>query len=315
MKTWKTDLHFPYIGSGPYCYTNSIAMMLGERSPRTAVIEFATSSPFGMQLIGGTLPFFDPYGWTPEATIDHALAVMGFTAEVVNGKDADDALSHLEAALENGPALVGPVEMGHLRYQPGKNGAIGADHYLVVLAVDGGRVLMHDPQGYPYASLPLDDFMDAWRAETIDYGSPFTMRTAFRQVRDVPEEEIIRASIPAAIRWLSMDGSHDLPAGSLGNGDAAERLAERIEAGCDSELRDDLIHFLIRVGTRRVADAATCLARVGHGQASQIAAEQAKLIGLLQYLLVVGEDATTASVLRELAPTYDRLREALINQL
>ncbi|MBU5442139.1 hypothetical protein [Paenibacillus sp. MSJ-34] len=62
MTTWKTALHFPYIGSGPYCYTNSIAMMLGERSPQTAVIEFATSSPFGMQLIGGTLPFFSHRG-------------------------------------------------------------------------------------------------------------------------------------------------------------------------------------------------------------------------------------------------------------
>ncbi|MGN7382924.1 hypothetical protein ACTHRH_13510 [Paenibacillus sp. SAFN-117] len=46
-----------------------------------------------------------------------------------------------------------------------------------------------------------------------------------------------------------------------------------------------------------------------------IAAEQAKLIGSLQYLLVVGDDATTVSVLRELAPTYNRLREARINQL
>jgi len=112
-----------------------------------------------------------------------------------------------------------------------------------------------------------------------------------------------------------MDGCHDLPAGSLGNGDAAERLAERIEAGCDAELRGDFIHFLIRAGARRAADAATCLARVGCVQASQIAAEQAKLIGSLQYLLVVGDDTTAASVLRKLAPTYDRLREALIHQI
>ncbi|KGM30186.1 hypothetical protein, partial [Inquilinus limosus] len=57
----------PYIGSGPYCYANSFAMMFGGRAPSTAVIEFAAGGPFGMQLVGGTLPFFDPYGWTPEA--------------------------------------------------------------------------------------------------------------------------------------------------------------------------------------------------------------------------------------------------------
>ena len=44
--------HLPYIGSGPYCYANSFAMMFGEHAPSTAVIEFATGSPFGMQMLG-----------------------------------------------------------------------------------------------------------------------------------------------------------------------------------------------------------------------------------------------------------------------
>ena len=52
--------HFPYMGSRPVLFTNSFAMMFGAHAPSTAVIEFATGSPFGMQLIGGTLPFFDP---------------------------------------------------------------------------------------------------------------------------------------------------------------------------------------------------------------------------------------------------------------
>ena len=43
--------HLPYIGSGPYCYANSFAMMFGEHAPSTAVIEFATGSPFGMQML------------------------------------------------------------------------------------------------------------------------------------------------------------------------------------------------------------------------------------------------------------------------
>ncbi|MNL72142.1 hypothetical protein D3C87_1974030 [compost metagenome] len=45
-------MHFAYTGSGPYCYANSFAMMFGTHAPSTAVIEFATGSPFGMQLIG-----------------------------------------------------------------------------------------------------------------------------------------------------------------------------------------------------------------------------------------------------------------------
>jgi hypothetical protein len=302
--------HFPYTGSGPYCYANAFAMMFGAAAPSTTVIEIATESPFGMQLIGGTLPFFDPYGWTPEAGFDDALAALGWTCTVTNGGNGEDALARLKASLVDGPACVGPVEMGHLRHQPGKTGPIGADHYVVVLDVDDERVLMHDPQGYPYVCLPLDDFMAAWRAETINYGEGYTMRTGFSRLVEVSDVDVIRASIPAAIRWLSMAGDHDMPSGSLGNGEAAEGLATLIETGCDEELRGHLIHFAVRVGARRVADAATCLARAEYAEAARIAAEQARLIGSMQHPLVTGDD-TAAAALRALAPTYDKLRAAL----
>lgn len=304
-------MHFPYVGSGPYCYANSFAMVFGAAAPATAVIEFATGSPFGMQVIGGTLPFFDPYGWDPEKGFDGAMAALGWTSSVSKGGDEDAALARLKTALADGPVWVGPVEMGHLRHQPGMSGPIDADHYVVVLDVDDERVLMHDPQGYPYASLPLADFMTAWRADTLSYGEPYTMRTGFARLAAVPEAEVIRASIPAAIGWLSMAGAHRMPAASLGNGAAAEHLAARVEAGCEEGLRGHLIHFAVRVGARRAADAATCLALVGYEQAAAIAGEQARLIGALQHPLVVGDGAAAASALRALAPTYDRLRAAL----
>jgi hypothetical protein len=59
-----------YTGSGPYCYVNSLAMMLGEASPPPGVIAVLTGSPFGFVLLGGTLPLFDRMarrqrsGWT-----------------------------------------------------------------------------------------------------------------------------------------------------------------------------------------------------------------------------------------------------------
>lgn len=306
--------HVAYTGSGPYCYANAFAMMFGAQAPSTAVIEVATGSPFGMQLIGGDLPFFDPYGWDPEAGFDDALAALGWTSRVAAGGDDVEALTRLKTALHESPVWVGPVEMGHLRHQPGMRGPIAADHYVVVLAADDEEVLMHDPQGYPYASLPLADFMAAWRAQTLIYGKPFTLRTGFARVAEVSEVDSIKASIPAAIGWLAMDRADTMPAGSLGNGDAAQALATRIAAGCDAGLRAHLVHFAVRVGARRAADAATCLARAGYARASEIAGEQARLIGSLQFPLVAGDDATAATALRALAPTYDRLLQALRDQ-
>lgn len=286
-------------------------MMFGEASLPPAVIEFATGSPFGMQLHGGALPFFDPYGWTPEAGFEDALAAMGWTSVVTRRGSEDKALARLAQALAAGPVWIGPVEMGHLHHQPGMRGAIGADHYVVALALRDGLVEMHDPQGYPHATLPLADFMAAWRGETVDYGESYTMRTGFRRIEIVPEDEAIRRALPAAMRWLAMDRHLQPPPGTLGNEAAALALAERVAAGCDDELRGHLIHFGVRVGARRASDAARCLARIGLDAAAGIMGRQARLIGALQYPLVARHDAAAAVHLRALAPTYRELLAVL----
>lgn len=306
--------HVPYVGSGPYCYANAFAMMFGDRAPSVPVIEFATCSPFGMQLIGGKQPFFDPYGWTPELGFDNALEVMGWSSTVTKGGDAQDALARLRDAVVTGPVWVGPVDMGQLRYQPGRTGPIGADHYVIVVDVQDDVVILHDPEGYPYSTLPLDHFIAAWQAESLDYGSPFTMRSAFRRERQVTELETVRATIPAAMTWLSMRGPFDMPPASSGNAEAAEQLADLIADDCDSGLREHLTRFAIQVGARRRADAATCMLRAGFHRAAGILDQQARLIGALQYPMVTGDTATAARILRRLAPTHAELSEAIALQ-
>ncbi len=303
--------HLAYVGSGPYCYANSFAMMMGGQAPSTALIEVATGGPFGMQLIGGTMPFFDAYGWNPELGFDQALDSIGWKSTVSKGGDAAEALARLAAAAKTGPVWVGPLEMGHLHHQPEMTGPIGADHYVVVLEVGDKRVLVHDPHGYPYAEIPIDDFMSAWRAETVDYGDPYTMRTDFVKVAEVNDVDAIRSVIPAAVRRLAMRTDTPMPPGSLGNAEAAERTAQMIEEGAGNGLREHLIYFGIRVGARRLGDTADCLLLAGYRDAAQIAATQARLVGSMQYPMVAKDFASAAAALRELAPTYDRLHDCL----
>ena len=304
--------HLAYVGNGPYCYANSFAMLLGEQSPSTAVIEVATGGPFGMQLIGDRLVFFDAYGWNPEMGFDQALNAFGWTSTINKGGDAHGALARLTAAATTGPVWVGPVEMGHLRHQPEMAGPIGADHYVVVLDVDDERVLIHDPQGYPYAEVPINDFMTAWRADTVNYGDPYTMRTDFVKVADISDADAIRSIIPSAIEWLSTRTDPEMPPGSLGNGEAAERVADMIDAGAGGGLREHLIYFAIRVGARRLSDTADCLTLAGYTEAAAIAATQARLVGSMQHSMVTGNFSTAATALRQLAPTYSQLRAALV---
>jgi hypothetical protein len=303
--------HVPYVGNGPYCYGNAFAMMLGDRSPSTAVIEVTSGGPFGMQLIGGKTAFFDAYGWNPDIGCARALAAIGWRSSRTSGGSAEEALDRLRTAVASGPVWAGPLEMGYLGHQPEMTGPIGADHFVVVLDVDDERVLIHDPHGFPYAEVPVADFLAAWKADTLAYGDPYTMRTGFEQVAEVPDDDAVRSILPAARDHLAMVTDEKMPEGSLGNAEAAFRVAELIEAGAANGLREEFIYFAVRVGARRLDDTATCLGRAGFPAAASIAAAQARLVGSLQRPLVGRDYPKAAAALRELAPTYERLRHAL----
>ncbi|MCY0944110.1 hypothetical protein [Streptomyces antarcticus] len=303
----------PYIGSGPYCFSNSLAMALGEDAPSPSVIEVLTGSPFGFQLLADEVPLFDPFGWDPEIGLDSAIDVLGYTCERSDGGDADEALGRLRAGTERGPVLVGPMDMGLLLHQPGSGSATGADHYVVVLAVDGGTVVFHDPHGHPYATLPAAEFLEAWRGEEVAYlEEPFALRTSFARRREVSAHEALRASLPAAVSWLGVRDDRDVPPGSLANADGLERLADQVGAGeLGTEIREMLEKFSVRVGARRLSDAAVALTGAGYPEPGRLLREQAALLGGLQYPLVTGDDAAFATGLRRLAPTYGHLREVL----
>ncbi|MFD9789317.1 hypothetical protein ACFWXK_00030 [Streptomyces sp. NPDC059070] len=301
-----------YTGSGPYCYANSLAMVLGSESPSTAVIETLTGSPFGAQLIAGSLPLFDPYGWHPEIGLDSAIAHLGWSCERTEGGTPAEALQRLRAACSRGPVLAGPVDMGLLLYQPGTPNADGGDHYVVVLAVDEDTTELHDPHGHPYATMPTPAFLAAWEGKSIGYlDAPFVLRTHFTRERRVSPTEALRQSLPTAARWLAGRDDLPMPPGSLGGAAAVEALADMAAQGLPSPVRTLLTHFGVRVGARRLNDAATCLDELELPHAASIARRQARILGGLQYPLVQGDDRAAAAQLRELAPTYARLHAAL----
>ncbi|MER5321050.1 hypothetical protein [Streptosporangium roseum] len=302
-----------YVGSGPYCYANSLAMILSGGAPPPAVIEVLTGSPYGMQLIGGRLPLFDPFGWDPEIGLDAAIGLLGWECERLDGGTAAAALDRLRRACQDGPVLAGPLELGLLSYQPGSGKAVGADHYVVVLEVGDDIVLVHDPQGYPYATLPVDAFARAWHGELISYlERPYRMRYGFTRRQRVSVEDALRRSLPAGLAWLAGRTDVEVPPGTLGQAEAAERTARLVGEGLDPEIRTLWQAFAVRVGARRLNDLAACLASLGLDAGAAVAAEQACIVGGLQGPLVSGDDMALAAGLRRLAPTYERLRAALI---
>jgi hypothetical protein len=285
-------------------------MVMGARACEPSVIEVLTGSPFGATFIAG-LPFFSPAGWNPDIGLDPAIAALGWACERTAGGDAPEAIGRLREASKAGPVLVGPVELGLLRYIPGMGAPIGADHFVVVIGVDDATVTLHDPYGHPYATLPLDAFVAAWRAETVPYPStPFTMRAGFHRTRDVDVATALHRSLPDAVRWLEASAGEPV----LGAADAVERLAGLVTAGLDEPTYGHLVNFAVQVGARRLADASAWLGTIGHDSAAEIADRQARLLGALQYDLATGDHLAAAAALRALAPTYAQLRVALTRE-
>lgn len=301
----------PYIGSGPYCYANCLAMVMGTQAIPVSAIEVLTGSPFGATFMGG-LPYFSPAGWDPDIGLDPAIRALGWACERTAGGDATEAIGRLRAASDAGPVLVGPVEFGLLRYLPGMGTPIGSDHFVVVVGVHDDTVTLHDPHGHPYATLPVDAFVAAWRAETVPYPStPYTMRAGFRRVREVDVATALRGSLPDAVRWLEASAGCSTTGGLASAGDTVERLADLVATGPDEHTYGHLVQFAVRVGTRRLADASVWLGTIGHDSAAEIADAQARLLGAVQYDLVAADHRSAATALRTLAPMYARLRSAL----
>lgn len=305
----RTDVSF--VGGGPYCYANSLSMMLGDDSPGPDVIEVLTGSPFGFQLLNDGLPLFDPYAWDPDMGLDAAVGLLGYECDKFSGGTREQAVQRLRAASLSAPVLVGPVEMGLLAQQPEMSGPIGADHFVVVIGADDELVTFHDPHGHPYATLPLERFVDASQADTISYGQSFTMRSGFRRIRRVDASAALHAMLPDACRWLAGRTDLPVPPGVLGGAAGLERLAEVVEAGPNGDLRGHLVYFAIRVGARRANDASVWLSRLGLSGAAGIAAERSRLIGSLQYDVMARRYDVAAATLRRMADGYHELGAAI----
>ncbi len=292
-----------YVGSGPYCYANSLSMVVEDRW-RPSLLETLTGSPFGFQLVG-PLPLFDPAGWDPDTGLDQALTLLGWGSERETFTSAAEAFTRLADLCKGGPVFVGPLEMGLLLHQPGSDRPIGADHFVAVLSAGPDGVTMHDPQGHPYAWLPRDAFLAAWGSDTIGYGTGrFPLRTSFRRVADRTERDALRDVLPLAYRWAR--GDHGSPGGTAA---ALRDLAERAEAGLGVPALPVLQNFSLRLGARRRVDAATELA--AWPEVAGVLDAQARALGRAQYAAVREAGTELAAAFRLVADLHDELVHAL----
>ena len=292
-----------YVGSSPYCYANSLSMVVDDNW-RPGLVETLTGSPFGFQMVG-PLPLFDPAGWDPDTGLNQALALLGWESDRETFASAEEAFDRLAALCKDGPVFVGPLEMGLMLHQPGSDRPIGADHFVAVLDAGQDGVTMHDPQGHPYAWLPRDAFAAAWGSDTIGYGTGrFPLRTNFRRVAARGPQDAVRDLLPLAHHWARGDY-----AGGESSVEVLRALAKRAEIGLGIPALPVLQNFSLRLGARRRLDAARELAT--WPEIADVLDRQALALGKAQYAAVRGDGASLAATFRQVADLHDHLERAL----
>lgn len=309
-----------YVGNGTYCYANSPAMLLAaageERS--SGLLECLTTVGIGALGVGtpdGELVFFSNYA--PDQGVSLALETLGYAFDRAHCRPEDDpegreSLERLRAWLRRGPVLVGPLDMGHLTYNPFHEHAAGADHFVVVHGATANEVFLHDPAGFPYAALGLGDFLAAWRAEAVPYreGS-YSLWGNPRRDRHPDSAAIFAATNDAIARHLrEQDG---WAGGGIRYGSAVIRdLADRARGGgLPPALWGHLAHFALQLGAVRAGDCARFYAPNDPERAA-LRTAQARAFGAAHVAVAHRDWAGLAGALEGVADCDERFARATL---
>ena len=247
-----------YIGNSPYCYANSAAMLLesvGE-SVEPRLLEVLSGVGLGAcWLVESQTLFLSGWASSPDVGVSRAFALLGFeVAEEAESDGASMPAYALARQLDEGPVMLGPLDMGELPYHPDSRGANGDDHFVLALDVEEGAVVMHDPAGYPAMPIDLEALGRAWRAELIPYrrGAYRRWHSPTRAKKPAPEE-IAEAAIQSFAQ--AYRESRATVPGVVVGPEAVEALVAIIR---DRELSEQglehLRRFALPLGVRRALD-------------------------------------------------------------
>ena len=197
-------------------------------------------------------------GWAspPDLGVSRAFELLGF--QVVEEAESDGApmpAHALARQLDEGPVILGPLDMGELPYHPDSRGANGVDHFVLALDVGDGAIVVHDPAGYPATPIAIEALDRAWRAEMIGYRrGPYRRFHSPTRIRRPAQEEVAAAAVQSFAQAYS-DSRATVPSAIVVGPDAIEALVATIRSRQLSDRGlEHLRRFALPLGTRRALD-------------------------------------------------------------
>jgi len=280
-----------------------------------SLIEVITGFSLGACFEQNNLIFFDACISSPDKGVCHAFEILGFNViEKVSKETEQIPLEELKTDLLNSPVMLGPLDMGYLNYNPNYRSLGGCDHYVVALAINEKEILLHDPAGFPYVWLSLEQLELAWKAEkiTCSRGS-YRSWVSPQRVSNPTNDEIYNKAIQLFKVNYEEQKKYAFKENKPVGGNAIRLKAEQIENGMigNGEL-GHFIHFAFPVGARRALD----FSNFFNGRHTQLAAlknNQAQLFGKCQSLAAAKQWGDLAKTLALLADTEGEIETAILS--
>ena len=304
-----------YVGNGPYCYANSAAMLLdsvGETiEPR--LLEVLSGVGLGAFWLAESQTLFVS-GWAsmPDVGVSRAFGLLGI--KVTEEAESDGAPMPAEALarqLDDGPVLLGPLDMGELPYHPDSRGGTGDDHFVLALGIEGDEVVVHDPAGYPAVPIAVEALDRAWRADLVEYRSgPYRRWHSPVRVKSPAPEELSGMAIQSFAQAYR-ESRATVPSGVAIGPEAVESVAATLRAGeLGEQGLEHLRRFALPLGVRRALDYAWFLQDVD-AKLADLKSRQALHLGRAHAAAAQGDCELLAEQMLQVAELERRLEAAL----
>ena len=306
-----------YFGNGPYCYSNAVSMLLSsigeEVSP--SLVEALTGVGHGPVFYEekSKLFYFGDCHMPPDSGITAALTELGFDfTEAASDLTGSPPLDRLVAVLKDGPAILGPLDMSRLKYNPIHEYLQGADHFVLAYDVDDQHVFLHDPEGFPFVRLLIKDLIAAWRADSVDYKrGHYRCWHSPSRTRHPSRDDLTSA----AMEQMKVAYSRAEPPDSVETGDDAmlRLIAALTSSPVSRTLKSHLLDFALKLAARRAGDYAGFF-RESRPMLSNLKYQQAVLLGRCHSNGANDDWPAVIDDLRTLAELEECIRRTVLGQ-
>jgi hypothetical protein len=301
----------PYEGRMSYCLIKSLQMVLAHQGYPYPLpwLECVSGEVFEFVYVRDGRQFFAIIGDRYHIAGEHLLKTLNFDYTFTGSADDASALAVLEKALKTAPVVAGMLDMGYLTYSPFHEAAHGADHAIVVLALEKDRVIVHDPDGFVAVPLPLPDFLAAWQRD-IYTGVPYGLWQIGAQTAPPTDTMIWECTLHRARELLARTRADGFNGSTLIYGaDGMRQLAADLVEWSDHSL-GALSFFNWRVSAQRCMDSAFFL-REKLPAAAAIRWEECLIYGELQQASATHNRAALPALLERLADHETRFIAAM----